>query len=98
MHVLVHHDITDPQQWEQDTRRIGEMAEHGQLPKGLKGLMYLPIADGRRAECLWEAPTLLVLRVFLDRETGMAANSEYFEIKEDAAFGIPGREMMREAA
>lgn len=98
MHILVHHDITDPQQWEENVKRIGEMIEHGQLPKGLKGLMYLPSTDGRHATCLWEAPTLLALRVFLDREAGMAANNDYSEVKEDAAFGLPGREMMRNAA
>ena len=98
MFVLVQHNITDPMEWEYTAKRISEMVQQGKLPKGVKGWMCLPSTDGHHADSLWETPTLLVLRVFVDRETGMAAISEYFEIKEDAAFGLPGREMAQQAA
>ena len=98
MHVLVHHNITNPQQWEQVTQKLKTAVEQGGIPQGLKGLMYLPSADGRKADCLWEAKSVETLRSFLDREIGTAAKNDYFQINTEAAFGLPGHEEMRKAA
>ena len=98
MYVSVHHTIADPQKWEQITNNMTTMVEQGRLPQGLKGLMYLPGADGRRADCLWEAHSVDALKSFLDREIGTAARNEYFQIKADAAFGLPGQQELRKAA
>jgi hypothetical protein len=98
MYVGIHHAITDPQKWDQVTKNVGEMIEHGRLPQGVKGLMYLPSVDGRKADCLWEAPSVEAVRSFLDREIGTAARNEYWQIKAEAAFGLPGQEELRKAA
>jgi hypothetical protein len=98
MHVSVHHTITAPQKWEQVTRKMLAMVEQGRLPQGCKGLMYLPGSDGRKADCVWEAPSVDALRSFLDREIGTAATNDYFQINTEAAFGIPGLEELRKAA
>ena len=98
MHISVHHTITDPQRWEQLTQKMMAMVEEGRLPQGLKGLMYLPSADGRKADCLWEAPSVDALKNFLDRETGTAARNEYFQINSETAFGLPKAEELRKAA
>ena len=98
MYVSVHHTITDPQKWDQTTRNIMAMTEQGRLPQGLKGLMYLPAQNGRKADCVWEANSLDALKNFLERETKAAAQNEYIEIKADAAFGLPGQEAMHKAA
>jgi hypothetical protein len=98
MYVSVHHIITDPQKWEQVTKKMTTAVEQGGLPQGLKGLMYLPGTDGRKADCLWEAHSVDALRSFLDREIGTAARNEYFQINENAAFGLPGQEELRKAA
>lgn len=98
MHVSVHHRITDPQQWEQVTQNMMAKLEQGRLPQGFKGLMYLPGTDGRKADCVWEAPSVDTLRNFLDREIGTAARNEYFQINSQAAFGLPGQEELRKAA
>ena len=98
MHVSVHHVITDSQKWDQLTQQIMAMVEQGRLPQGYKGLMYLPSADGRTADCLWEAPSVEGLRNFLDREIGTAARNDYFAINSAKAFGLPGQEAMRKAA
>ena len=98
MHVSVHHDITNPQQWEQVTQKMKTAVEQGRIPQGLKGLMYLPSADGRKADCLWEAQSVEMLRSFLDQEIGTAARNDYFQINSQAAFGLPGQEEMRKAA
>jgi hypothetical protein len=98
MHVSIHHVITDPQKWEQVTQKMMQLVEQGQLPQGLKALMYLPGTDGRKADCLWEATSVDALRNFLDRAIGTAARNEYFQINSQAAFGLPGQEELRKAA
>ena len=98
MLVSVHHTITDRQKWEQITKSMMTLLEQGRLPQGLKGLMYLPAADGAKADCVWEAQSLETLRSFLDREIGTAARNDYFQINTEAAFGLPGQEEMRKAA
>ena|SRR5258705_12536646 len=98
MYVSVHHNITNPQEWAKTTRNIMAMTEQGRLPNGLKGLMYLPAVDGRRADCVWEANSVDALKNFLDRETGSAARNEYIQIKEADAFGLPGHEVLHKAA
>jgi hypothetical protein len=92
MHIAVHHQITNPQKWEQATTRIKEMVTNDRLPKGLKGLLFLPAMDGHKADCVWEANSLESLKGFLDRETGSGAKNEYFQIDDATAFGLPSRE------
>ncbi|MGA2604179.1 MAG: hypothetical protein ABSG14_08115 [Verrucomicrobiia bacterium] len=89
MFVAIHHNITDPKKWEEATSKIGPMVEQGRLPKGLRGISYLPGADGRRAHCLWEADSLENLKRFLDPLTTPAARNEYFQIDVEHAFGLP---------
>jgi hypothetical protein len=98
MYVSVHHAITDPQKWEQITQKMKTAVEQGRLPQGLKGLMYLPGTDGRKADCLWEAQSVDTLKNFLDREIGTAARNDYFQINASTAFGLPGQEELRKAA
>ena len=98
MHVSVHHIITDPQKWEQVTKKMTAAVEQGRLPQGLKALMYLPGADGRKADCLWEAQSVDGFKNFLEPQTSSAARNEYFQINSGAAFGLPGQEEMRKAA
>jgi hypothetical protein len=98
MYVSVHHTITDPQKWEQITKNMTELIEHNRIPQGLKGLMYLPGTDGHMADCLWEAHSLDALKSFLERETGMAARNEYFQINANTAFGLPCKAELRKAA
>jgi len=92
MYVTVHHQIRDPKQWESATHHIMADMEQGRLPKGLKGLMYLPSADGRQADCLWEADKLENLKSFIDGQTGQAAKNDYFKVNDQTAVGLPGSE------
>ena len=98
MHVSVHHIITDQQKWTQVTKNMMTMVEQGRLPEEHKALMFLPGADGRKADCVWETRSLDTLRNFLDREIGTAARNDYFQINTAAAFGLPGQEELRKAA
>ena len=65
------------------------MIEQQRLPAGLKPLEDLPSVDGRNADCVWETESLGALQKFIERETAGAARNEYFEVKEEAAIGLP---------
>jgi hypothetical protein len=90
MFVTIHHQILDAKQWAAATRHVMTEMEQGKLPAGLKGLMYLPSADGRHADCLWETDTLEHLKRFIEHETGKAAKNEYFRVNDRGAIGLPG--------
>ena len=88
MHAVIRHYVSDPAKWNQSTQKIMSMIEQHQLPSGLKPLVFLPGADGRNADCVWEADSLKSLQQFVDRETAGARN-EYFELNAEAAIGLP---------
>jgi hypothetical protein len=98
MHVVIHHQISDPMKWERSEKNIMAMIEQRRLPAGLKPLEYLPSVDGRKADCVWETPSLGALQKFIDGETTGAARNEYFEVKEAAAIGLPKGEELARAA
>jgi hypothetical protein len=97
MHFVIHHYINDPVKWERGVKNIMYLIEQRRLPSGIKPLQYLPSADGRNAVCLWEAESLKALKEFSERETGGARN-EYFEVKDEAAIGLPKGEELARAA
>ena len=98
MYVAIHHTITDSQKWDETARNIMAKIEQGQLPQGLKALIYLPSVDGHKADCVWEANSVDALRSFIDRETSTAARNEYSAINAEAAIGLPGQEVVQKAA
>ena len=97
MYIVIRHYISDPAKWDRSTKNIMSMIEQQRLPKGFKPLEYLPSVDGRNADCVWEAESLKDLRQFIDLETAGAARNEYFEVKEEAAIGLPKGEELVEA-
>ena len=96
MHVVIRHYISDPAKWDHSTKNIMSMIEQHRLPSGFMPLQYLPSVDGRNAECVWEADSLGALQKFMDRETAGARN-EYFEVKAEAAIGLPKSEELPQA-
>jgi hypothetical protein len=97
MHIVINHQINDRVKWEQGVKNIMSMIEQHRLPAGFKPLQYLPSTDGRKAVCLWEAGSVRALQEFTERETGGARN-EYFEVKSEAAIGLPKVEELARAA
>lgn len=97
MHAVIRHYINDPVKWDRTTKNILSMVEQHRLPRGLKPLEYLPSVDGRKADCVWEAGSLQDLQQFMDHETTGAARNEYFEVKDEAAIGLPKEEELMEA-
>ncbi len=98
MHVVIHHQISDPMKWEQSEKKMMSLIQEHRLPAGLKPLEYLPSVDGRKADCVWEATSFGVLQKFIDSETAGAARNEYFEVKTQAAIGLPKGEELARAA
>ena len=97
MHVVIRHYVSDPAKWDRTEKNIMAMIEQHRLPAGLKPLEYLPSVDGRNADCVWETESLGALQKFIERETAGARN-EYFEVKEEAAIGMPKGEELARAA
>jgi hypothetical protein len=98
MFILMRHTITDARKWDEVSGEIGTLVEHGQLPKGLKALFYLPSTDGRNADCVWEADSLNDLKSFLDPKIASAARNEYYQINVEHSFGLPVHTPERVAA
>jgi hypothetical protein len=92
MYVSIHHTIKDTQKWDQIVKNMMAAMEQGRIPQGLKGVMYLPSADGRRADCVWEVNSVESLKAFMERETSSVAQNEYIPINAQAAFGLPAPE------
>jgi hypothetical protein len=97
MHIVINHQINDPVKWDRSVKNIMSMIEQNRLPAGFRPLQYLPSADGRKADCLWQAESLTALQKFIERETSGARN-EYFQVKEEAAIGLPKGEELARAA
>jgi hypothetical protein len=97
MHVVIRHHVLDPTRWDRSSRNILSLAEQHRLPAGLRPLAYLPSVDGRKADGVWEADSMLDLRRFVDRETIGAARNEYFAVNAEAAIGLPRGEELVEA-
>jgi hypothetical protein len=95
MHAVIRHYINDPVKWDRSVKHIMSLIEQHRLPRGVKPLEYLPSADGRNADCVWETESLRALQQFVDGETTGAARNEYFEVKDEAAIGLPkGEELL----
>lgn len=88
MHAVIRHYVSDSAKWNASTQKIMSMIEQQQIPRGLRPLAFLPGADGRNADCVWEAESLKALQQFVDQNTAGARN-EYFELNYDAAIGLP---------
>ena len=50
---------------------------------------FLPARDASAADCLWDAPSLDVLRGYLDPATSGISENTYFEVDADSAMGLP---------
>jgi hypothetical protein len=98
MYVSIHHTIKDARKWDQIVKNMMAAMEQGQIPQGLKPVMYLPATDGRRADCVWEAGSVESLKSFMEGATSSAAQNEYIPINAQAALGLPAPEATRATA
>jgi hypothetical protein len=84
MYVVVNHAISD-------TSRFWAAAESvtSGLPAGLKVIHTFPSPDGRKAVCVWEAPSVDAVRSFLDPVTTGMARNDYFEAPNKEGMAMP---------
>ena len=84
MHVIVHHDVKDPDYFFADVPSVAQNA-----PPGVHPRMFCPGRDKTTAVCLWQAESIEAVRAYLDETTGSSAVNTYFEVDDAAAIGLP---------
>jgi hypothetical protein len=89
MHVGIQHTINDAQKWEQNTQKLMTKVNAGDIPAGMKPLLFIPATNKKTTVCVWEGDSVDSVRKFVDSETGTAARNEYFEVDTKNAVGLP---------
>lgn len=84
MLIGVTHTVTDPAKFFPLAKETVD-----NLPAGLTVRQVLPAADGTRAHCLWEAPSVDDVRNLIDPATVGISVNEYFEVDAGGAVGLP---------
>jgi hypothetical protein len=79
MHVIVEHQIHDPQ------------AFFGMAPPpaGVEGRQMLPSRDKAACVCLFEADSIDAVRDYIDPQTRGVSDNTYFEVDSEHALGLP---------
>ncbi|MCW2812216.1 MAG: hypothetical protein JWP61_2674 [Friedmanniella sp.] len=77
MDLAVIHNIHDPEGWQ------AALAGDHQYPPGFNLRSFVQGDDGKRAVCLWEAPSQEALQENLDRIFGQAVVNDVFPVHVD---------------
>lgn len=83
MFVAIQHQIHDQQLFKQ---KVNSMAPP---PEQLRRHQFLTATDLSHAACLWESPSVDLLRDYIDGSLEPASTQTYFAINEDRAVGLP---------
>lgn len=87
MIVIVEHRIRDPQRfWKTAQDAIPE-----KVPAGLTLHHSFPSPDGADGVCVWEAPTLEMVREFLDTAMGEFSENRYYPTENREGIAVPAR-------
>jgi hypothetical protein len=97
MYVVAYHQIKDPQQ---AFARGERLIKNEGAPAGVRGLQFYPSRDGSAVTCLWEAPSVEVVRAYVDSTLGDASDNTCWEVAAEQAFaerplGIQSPEAVR---
>jgi len=92
MYVLVHHHVTDPEDFWATAQ-----AALDRLPAELQLHQTLSARDGRRATCLWEADSVEAVREFIESALGAYSQNEYSEAENREGVVVPAA-MQKKAA
>ncbi|OOG24583.1 hypothetical protein B1C78_08525 [Thioalkalivibrio denitrificans] len=87
MFIAIEHEIHDPDRFRQCAEQVFP------LPENLHVHHFLPADDLSRAACLYEAPSVEILRSHLDSALGAASTQRYFPVAEPHAIGLPPRQL-----
>lgn len=83
MYVVVQHRIKD----QQAAFSRGEKLINGEgAPDGVRVLQFHPSRDGSAVTCLWEAPTVDAVQVYVDSTLGESSENTCYEVDATHAF------------
>ena len=83
MYVLVHHQISNPEEF------LAIVQAGKQFPEGFNVHAFLPAASHKTATCIWEAPNTQALENLLDPVLGNTSVNVYEQVDESIAMGLP---------
>jgi hypothetical protein len=92
MYVGVIHDIKD---MEATFSRGEKLGDPEQAPPGCTPLQFAPSLDKTTATCIWDAPSVDVVREYTDTTLGDASDQTYFEVDAEHAIGLPEKAAAR---
>jgi hypothetical protein len=82
MHVVVIHQISDPEKFWGGGERERAAGGHNAPQRAAQ-------PDGTRAVCLWEAGSLDAVKQLVEDTVGDVSNNEFFEVNAQNAQGLP---------
>ncbi|MBV8389234.1 MAG: hypothetical protein JO080_05485 [Mucilaginibacter sp.] len=92
MHVLVNHQISNPEAF------WSLVKIEPALPEGFKVHSLLAGADPTQAACIWTAPNVDSLRPLLDGMLIGLCTNTYMQINDENSFGLPDQVSQQDLA
>jgi hypothetical protein len=89
MYVLVHHQISQPEDF------LAIVQSGKKFPEGFTVHAFLPASSHKTATCIWEAPDTKALENLLNPVLGKTSMNTYEQVDESIAMGLP---RLKEAA
>jgi hypothetical protein len=83
MYVVVQHKFEDPQV---AFARGERLVRNEGAPAGVRGLQFYPALDGSAATCLWESPSVEVVRRYVDATLGDSSVNTCYQVNAQQAF------------
>jgi hypothetical protein len=83
MYVIIQHNITSPAKFWEIVKGVKS------VPEGTKLHSTIPSSDGKKAVCIWQAPSVASVKNFVEPAVGTLSSNEYFEVNEKDAMGLP---------
>jgi len=83
MYVIIQHNITSPAKFWEIVKGVTS------VPAGMKLHSTLPSGDGKKAVCIWQAPSVESVKNFVEPAVGTLSSNEYFDVNESGAMGLP---------
>jgi hypothetical protein len=83
MYVILQHQIKNPQT---AFSRGEKLMKNDGAPAGVRVLQFYPSRDGTHVSCLWEAPTVASVEVYVDSTLGDSSENACYEVDSEQAF------------
>ena len=83
MLVVVNHRILEQ---EAAFSRGARLTKNEGAPAGVRVLQFLPSQDGSAVTCLWDAPSVEAVQLYVDSTLGAASENACYEVDAEQAF------------